>query len=54
MNDARLPPAICLMGPTASGKTGLAVRMVERGPLYSVRVDSALFSRGMDSAPANP
>lgn len=45
---------ICLMGPTASGKTGLAVDLVERFPLEIVSVDSALVYRGMDIGTAKP
>lgn len=46
--------AICLMGPTASGKTDLAVRLVERLPLGIVSVDSAMVYRGMDIGTAKP
>lgn len=48
------PVVICLMGPTASGKTGLAVELVERFPLEIVSVDSALVYRGMDIGTAKP
>ncbi len=47
-------PAICLMGPTASGKTELAVRLVEALPLAIVSVDSAMVYRGMDVGTAKP
>jgi tRNA dimethylallyltransferase len=47
-------PAICLMGPTASGKTELAVRLVEALPLAIVSVDSAMVYRGMDIGTAKP
>ncbi|MFC1315636.1 MAG: tRNA (adenosine(37)-N6)-dimethylallyltransferase MiaA [gamma proteobacterium symbiont of Ctena orbiculata] len=49
-----LPPAIFLMGPTASGKTALAVALVERLPLEIISVDSALIYRGMDIGTAKP
>lgn len=49
-----LPPAIFLMGPTASGKTGLAVELVQRFPLEIISVDSALVYRGMDIGTAKP
>jgi tRNA dimethylallyltransferase len=49
-----LPPAVFLMGPTASGKTALAVRLVEALPLEIVSVDSALVYRGMDIGTAKP
>jgi tRNA dimethylallyltransferase len=47
-------PAVFLMGPTASGKTELAVRLVEALPLEIVSVDSALVYRGMDVGTAKP
>ena len=49
-----LPPAIFLMGPTASGKTALAVSLVEQFPLEIISVDSALVYRGMDIGSAKP
>jgi len=49
-----LPPAIFLMGPTASGKTGLAVELVQRFPFEIISVDSALVYRGMDIGTAKP
>ena len=42
------------MGPTASGKTGLAVELVRRFPFEIVSVDSALIYRGMDIGTAKP
>jgi tRNA dimethylallyltransferase len=42
------------MGPTAAGKTGLAVEMCERFPLEIISVDSALVYRGMDIGTAKP
>ncbi len=48
------PLAILLMGPTASGKTGLAVELVQRLALEIVSVDSALIYRGMDIGTAKP
>lgn len=49
-----LPPAIFLMGPTASGKTDLAVRLVKQFPCEIISVDSALVYRGMDIGTAKP
>lgn len=49
-----LPPAIFLMGPTASGKTGAAVELVQHLPLELISVDSALVFRGMDIGTAKP
>ncbi|MDP3420446.1 MAG: tRNA (adenosine(37)-N6)-dimethylallyltransferase MiaA [Thiobacillus sp.] len=54
MSAPSLPPAIFLMGPTASGKTALAVSLVERYPLEIISVDSALVYRGMDIGTAKP
>lgn len=48
------PLVICLMGPTASGKTELAVSLVEQFPLDVVSVDSALVYRGMNIGTAKP
>ncbi len=42
------------MGPTAAGKTGFAVDLVERLPLDIISVDSALVYRGMDIGTAKP
>jgi len=54
MSEKQLPPAIFLMGPTASGKTELAVELVRRFPLEIISVDSALVYRGMDIGTAKP
>jgi len=43
-----------LMGPTASGKTGVAVDLVQRLPCEIISVDSALVYRGMDIGTAKP
>ncbi len=48
------PILIALMGPTASGKTGLAVEWVRRRGAAIVSVDSALVYRGMDIGTAKP
>lgn len=46
--------AILLMGPTASGKTDLAIGLCERFPCDVISVDSALVYRGMDIGTAKP
>src|SRR5574343_187169 len=46
--------AIMLMGPTASGKTGLALALAQRFPVEIVSVDSALVYRDMDIGTAKP
>lgn len=53
MNSAE-PYAIALMGPTASGKTDLAIELSERLNGEIVSVDSALIYRGMDIGTAKP
>lgn len=49
-----LPPAIFLMGPTASGKTELALALARRHPLEIISVDSALVYRGLEIGAARP
>jgi len=49
-----LPPAILLMGPTATGKTSLAVELVKRLPVDIISVDSGQVYRGMDIGTAKP
>lgn len=49
------PLAISLMGPTASGKTGLALQLADKFPqLELISVDSSLVYRGMDIGTAKP
>lgn len=48
------PPAIFLMGPTASGKTDLAIRLRQTLPVEVISVDSALIYKGMDIGTAKP
>lgn len=49
-----LPPAIFLMGPTASGKTGAAVALYSKLPIEIISVDSALVFRDMNIGTAKP
>ena len=51
---AKLPPAVLLMGPTASGKTPLALALARVLPVEIVSVDSAQVYRGMDVGTAKP
>lgn len=46
--------AVLLMGPTAAGKSDLALRLAERLPFEIISVDSALVYRGMDIGTAKP
>jgi tRNA dimethylallyltransferase len=47
-------PVICLMGPTASGKTHLAIEIAKQLPVDLISVDSAMVYRGMDIGTAKP
>ena len=49
-----MPPAIFLMGPTASGKTDLALQLADALPCEIISVDSALIYRTMDIGSAKP
>lgn len=48
------PPALFLMGPTASGKTDLAALIAQRWPVEVISVDSALVYRDMNIGTAKP
>ncbi len=48
------PQAIFLMGPTASGKTDLAIALCQTLPVEVISVDSALIYKGMDIGTAKP
>lgn len=54
METKPLPPAVFLMGPTASGKTALAELLAQQWPFEVISVDSALVYRGMDIGTAKP
>lgn len=51
---AQKPRVIFLMGPTASGKTDLAIALREHLPVELISVDSTLVYRGMDIGTAKP
>ncbi len=52
--NSEFPPAIFLMGPTASGKTDLAMTLCDRLPCEIISVDSAMIYRDMNIGTATP
>jgi tRNA dimethylallyltransferase len=54
MTIQRFPPAIFLMGPTASGKTGAAVELISKLSVEIISVDSALVFKDMNIGTAKP
>ncbi|MGO2458025.1 tRNA (adenosine(37)-N6)-dimethylallyltransferase MiaA [Vibrio casei] len=54
MTQSSLPLALFLMGPTASGKTELAIRLRQKFPVEIISVDSALIYKGMNIGTAKP
>lgn len=54
MPSSKKIPLVCLMGPTASGKTQLAVDLVQHFPFEIISVDSAMVYRGMDIGTSKP
>lgn len=55
MKQAReKPKVLCLTGPTACGKTALALELAARYPLQIISVDSAQIYRGMDIGTGKP
>jgi tRNA dimethylallyltransferase len=48
------PLAVFIMGPTATGKTDLALALAEQCPMDIISVDSAMVYRGMDIGSAKP
>jgi len=48
------PPALFLMGPTASGKSGVAMEIAKHLPVEIVSVDSAQVYQGMNIGTAKP
>ncbi|MDC0602140.1 tRNA (adenosine(37)-N6)-dimethylallyltransferase MiaA [Aliiglaciecola sp.] len=54
IDSSALPLAIFLMGPTASGKTDLAMHLCQQLPCEVISVDSALIYKQMDIGTAKP
>ena len=50
----RPPPLVVILGPTAVGKTEIAIQLAERLDGEIVSADSRLFYRGMDIGTAKP
>ena len=47
-------PCVCITGPTACGKTKLAIELAEEFPIEIISMDSAMVYRGMDIGTAKP
>ncbi len=54
MAAASPAPIVCLLGPTASGKTAAALALAARAPIEIISMDSALVYREMDIGTAKP
>jgi|TARA_Y100000310_G_scaffold320253_1_gene376505 tRNA dimethylallyltransferase len=54
VDEQNLPAVVFLMGPTASGKTDIAVELARRFPFEIISVDSTQVYRGMDIGTAKP
>jgi len=52
--SSRELPIVAIAGPTASGKTALAMRLADRLPVSIISVDSVMIYRGMDIGSAKP
>ena len=52
--EPQIAACVCLTGPTACGKTDLALALAERLPLEIVSMDSAMVYRGLDIGTAKP
>ncbi|MGM0516602.1 MAG: tRNA (adenosine(37)-N6)-dimethylallyltransferase MiaA [Pseudomonadota bacterium] len=53
-SSSRRVPIVAIAGPTASGKTALAMRLADRLPVSIISVDSVMIYRGMDIGSAKP
>src|SRR5688572_31545484 len=54
LNTGPKPPLIVIVGPTASGKTSVALDLAAHVPIEIVNADSRAFYRGMDVGTAKP
>ena len=54
LNHQEKLPVILLMGPTASGKTDLAIRLAQEFPIDIISVDSSMVYTGLDIGTAKP
>jgi tRNA dimethylallyltransferase len=54
MTQRPVTSIVCLLGPTASGKTAAALALAARHPVEIISVDSALVYREMDIGTAKP
>lgn len=54
MQDLLLPPILAIIGPTATGKTNLALHLSEILPIEIISLDSALVYRDMNIGTAKP
>src|SRR6056297_2818229 len=52
--DPKLPPLVVICGPTAAGKTGIALEIARRIPIRLISADSVQVYRGMDIGTAKP
>lgn len=54
MGDVSMKPVVFLMGPTATGKTEVAIELLNHYSMEIISVDSALVYRGLDIGTAKP
>lgn len=54
VSETNLLPVLCLLGPTAAGKTDFAIELSEKYPFEIISVDSAQVYRQMDIGTAKP
>ncbi|CAA6817192.1 MAG: tRNA dimethylallyltransferase (EC [uncultured Thiotrichaceae bacterium] len=54
MEDLSLPPAVCIMGATGTGKTELGIQLLDEFPFEIINVDSAQVFKEMNIGTAKP